>query len=261
MIVPRRRPAGRADPARRRRRLPHLARGAGARAGRPLPPHARPRADARLEQLRRASSASWLDGFWERADVEVDGPPRDPAGGALEPLPARAGRRPAPTGSGIPAKGVTGSRLRAATTSGTPRSTSLPFLTYTTPQLRPQRAALPLPHARRRPAPRAEQLAQRGALFPWRTINGEEASAYYAAGTAQYHINADIAYALSQYVARHRRRRLPGARGRRHPRRDRAAVGRPRLLAQQRRRRRSTSTASPGPTSTRPSSTTTSSRT
>ncbi|MGA8256321.1 MAG: glycosyl hydrolase family 65 protein, partial [Nocardioides sp.] len=41
---------------------------------------------------------------------------------------------------------------------------------------------------------------QKGALFPWRTINGEEASAYYAAGTAQYHIDADIAYALSQYV-------------------------------------------------------------
>ena len=39
-----------------------------------------------------------------------------------------------------------------------------------------------------------------GALFPWRTINGEEASAYYAAGTAQYHIDADIAYALDQYV-------------------------------------------------------------
>jgi len=35
----------------------------------------------------------------------------------------------------------------------------------------------------------------------WRTINGEEASAYYAAGTAQYHINADIMYALRKYVA------------------------------------------------------------
>jgi alpha,alpha-trehalose phosphorylase len=37
-------------------------------------------------------------------------------------------------------------------------------------------------------------------MFPWRTINGEEASAYYAAGTAQYHINADIMYALRKYV-------------------------------------------------------------
>ena len=42
------------------------------------------------------------------------------------------------------------------------------------------------------------ELSSTGALFPWRTINGEEASAYYAAGTAQYHIDADIAYALVQ---------------------------------------------------------------
>ena len=47
---------------------------------------------------------------------------------------------------------------------------------------------------------RAKELDHRGAMFPWRTINGEEASAYYAAGTAQYHINADIMYALRKYV-------------------------------------------------------------
>jgi alpha,alpha-trehalose phosphorylase len=47
---------------------------------------------------------------------------------------------------------------------------------------------------------RARELSHRGALFPWRTINGEEASAYYEAGTAQYHINADIVYALRKYV-------------------------------------------------------------
>lgn len=40
----------------------------------------------------------------------------------------------------------------------------------------------------------------KGALFPWRTINGDEASTYYPLGTAQYHINADIAYALSLYL-------------------------------------------------------------
>jgi alpha,alpha-trehalose phosphorylase len=47
---------------------------------------------------------------------------------------------------------------------------------------------------------RAKEVSQAGALFPWRTINGEEASAYYAAGTAQYHIDADIMYALKKYV-------------------------------------------------------------
>ena len=47
---------------------------------------------------------------------------------------------------------------------------------------------------------RAADLDQVGALFPWRTINGEEASAYYAAGTAQYHINAAIALAVKRYL-------------------------------------------------------------
>ena len=47
---------------------------------------------------------------------------------------------------------------------------------------------------------RAAELSQAGALYPWRTINGEEASAYYAAGTAQYHINAAVVYALERYL-------------------------------------------------------------
>lgn len=40
----------------------------------------------------------------------------------------------------------------------------------------------------------------KGALYPWRTINGKEASTYFPLGTAQYHINADIAYAFKLYV-------------------------------------------------------------
>ena len=43
-------------------------------------------------------------------------------------------------------------------------------------------------------------MSQRGALFPWRTINGEEASSNFQQGTAQYHINADIAYAVMRYA-------------------------------------------------------------
>jgi len=46
---------------------------------------------------------------------------------------------------------------------------------------------------------RAKELSHNGALYAWRTINGEETSAYYPAGTAQYHINADIIYALKKY--------------------------------------------------------------
>jgi alpha,alpha-trehalose phosphorylase len=140
----------------------------------------------------------WFAGFWERSDVEVEGPAevQQAVRWNLFQL-AQAGGRA--EGSGVPAKGVTGSGYSGHYFWDTEIYT-LPFFTYTTPQC--ARSALRfryrlLPAAR----VRAEQMTQRGALFPWRTISGEEASAYYAAGTAQYHIDADISYALSQYVA------------------------------------------------------------
>lgn len=40
----------------------------------------------------------------------------------------------------------------------------------------------------------------RGALYPWRTISGDECSAYFPSGSAQYHINAAIAWAIRLYV-------------------------------------------------------------
>ncbi|HJP69187.1 MAG TPA: glycosyl hydrolase family 65 protein, partial [Sphingomicrobium sp.] len=47
----------------------------------------------------------------------------------------------------------------------------------------------------------AREMGQaRGALYPWRTIDGGECSAYFPAGSAQYHINGDIALALSRYL-------------------------------------------------------------
>ncbi len=101
-------------------------------------------------------------------------------------------------GTGIAAKGVTGQAYEGHYFWDT-EIFVLPFLVYTRPDVAASllkfRHSM-LPQARRR----ASELAVRGALFPWRTINGIEASAYYAAGTAQYHINADIAYALRQYV-------------------------------------------------------------
>ncbi|MFD2922840.1 glycoside hydrolase family 65 protein [Halobacillus naozhouensis] len=53
-----------------------------------------------------------------------------------------------------------------------------------------------LSHAKNRAA---EMGHQQGALFPWRTISGKECSSYFPAGTAQYHISADIAYSYIQY--------------------------------------------------------------
>src|SRR6185312_7752742 len=46
----------------------------------------------------------------------------------------------------------------------------------------------------------AHQLGLRGAAFPWRTIAGKECSSYWPAGIAAFHINADIAYAVTRYL-------------------------------------------------------------
>jgi len=47
---------------------------------------------------------------------------------------------------------------------------------------------------------RAVELGhKKGAAYPWRTISGIECSGYFPASTAQYHINADIAYAFYFY--------------------------------------------------------------
>jgi alpha,alpha-trehalose phosphorylase len=100
--------------------------------------------------------------------------------------------------NGVPAKGLTGQAYEGQYFWDT-EVYLLPFLIYTSPQtaknlLRFRYGMLDQARAR------ARELSHRGALFPWRTIGGEEASAYYAAGTAQYHINADIMYGLRKYV-------------------------------------------------------------
>ena len=48
---------------------------------------------------------------------------------------------------------------------------------------------------------RARTLGLQGAAFPWRTIRGQESSGYWPAGTAAFHVNADIADAVSRYQA------------------------------------------------------------
>lgn len=40
----------------------------------------------------------------------------------------------------------------------------------------------------------------KGAKIPWRTINGDEASSYFPAGSSQVHINSDVAYAIYMYM-------------------------------------------------------------
>jgi alpha,alpha-trehalose phosphorylase len=99
---------------------------------------------------------------------------------------------------GVAAKGLTGNAYEGHYFWDT-EIYLLPFLIYTSP--RTARSLLFFRYCMLdRARARARELSHRGALFPWRTINGEEASAYYAAGTAQYHINADIMHALRKYV-------------------------------------------------------------
>jgi alpha,alpha-trehalose phosphorylase len=139
----------------------------------------------------------WLQGFWDRSDVRIEGHPdlQQATRWCLFQLAQAAARA---DGQGVPAKGMTGSGYSGHYFWDT-EIYVLPFLAYTTP-LWARNALrmryLMLPAARKR----AHQLNEAGALFPWRTINGEEASAYYAAGTAQYHINADVSFALAKYV-------------------------------------------------------------
>src|SRR6185437_3125207 len=42
-------------------------------------------------------------------------------------------------------------------------------------------------------------LGLAGSAFPWRTIRGQECSGYWPAGTAAFHVNADIADAVLRY--------------------------------------------------------------
>ena len=144
-----------------------------------------------------ADQRAWLRDYWARSDVEVEGRPemQQAIRWNLFQLAQAAGRA---DGNGIAAKGVTGSGYGGHYFWDT-EIYVVPYFTYTTPGF--ARNALRfrytmLPAAERR----AQELTQDGACFPWRTINGEEASAAYAAGTAQYHLDADISYALSKYV-------------------------------------------------------------
>lgn len=141
---------------------------------------------------------AFLDRFWSHADIEVDGDAEIQQAvrfALFHVLQAanRAERR------AIPAKGLTGSGYDGHSFWDT-ETFVLPLLTYTSPNcvaeaLRWRQSTLPAARAR------ARQLGLRGAAFPWRTIDGAECSGYWPAGTAAFHINADIAAAAVRYLS------------------------------------------------------------
>ncbi|AFP38042.1 glycoside hydrolase family 65 protein [Mycolicibacterium smegmatis] len=142
------------------------------------------------------SQRAYLDEFWDSADVEVEGDPDCQQAvrfGLFHVLQAsaRAERR------AIAGKGLTGTGYDGHAFWDT-EGFVLPVLTYTKPQaaadaLRWRASTLDLARER------AALLDLKGASFPWRTIRGEECSAYWPAGTAAWHINADIAMAFERY--------------------------------------------------------------
>jgi alpha,alpha-trehalose phosphorylase len=140
---------------------------------------------------------AYLDDYWNRADVEIDGD--DELQQAVRfalfhtlQAGARAEKR------AIPAKGLTGSGYDGHVFWDT-EIYVLPMLTYTAP--RAVRDALLWRHSTLDLAQeRARQLHLAGAAFPWRTIRGHECSAYWPAGTAAFHINADVADAVMRYL-------------------------------------------------------------
>jgi alpha,alpha-trehalose phosphorylase len=146
-------------------------------------------------QARAQESA--LAAFWRDADLAIDG---DAASEQalrfnLFHVFQSAGR----DGGSIAAKGLTGEGYEGHVFWDA-ETFVLPVLAFTAPALarsllefRYATLASARAHAR-------EMNHARGALYPWRTIGGDECSAHYPSGSAQYHINADIAYAIRLYL-------------------------------------------------------------
>ena len=144
-----------------------------------------------------ADQRQYLDHFWEGADVEVEGDVQVQQAVRfgmfhIVQSAARAELRP------IPAKGLTGPGYDGHTFWDS-ETYVLPVLTYTSPHavadaLAWRRSTLPIAEEHSR------SLGLQGAAFAWRTIGGSESSGYWPAGTAAFHINADIADAMIRYL-------------------------------------------------------------
>ncbi|MFT3863075.1 MAG: glycosyl hydrolase family 65 protein [Solirubrobacterales bacterium] len=143
-----------------------------------------------------AAQRNYLDDFWERADVELDGDAELQQAvrfGLFHALQASARGE----GRAIPAKGLTGPGYDGHTFWDT-EAYVLPLLSYAAPAaaaeaLRWRLATIETARER------ARELCLEGATFPWRTISGYECGAYWPAGTAAFHVNADIAQAVCRY--------------------------------------------------------------
>jgi len=137
--------------------------------------------------------------YWERCDVEIRGDPYLQQGMRFNMfhLVQSMGRDGT---TNIGAKGLTGEGYNGHYF-WDGEVYVMPLFLYTNPEFaRP--LLLHRYHTLDKARSRARELnIRKGCLFPWRTICGEECSSYFPAGTAQVHINADIAYCFKAYIA------------------------------------------------------------
>lgn len=146
-----------------------------------------------------ADQVAWFADFWAASDVSIPGQPKAELAirFALAELAMAVGRDGK---TSIGAKGQTGEGYEGHVFWDADLYV-MPVFAFTRPEI-----------ARAMLAWRISKLAaardnaramghERGALYPWRTIGGHECSSFFPAGSAQYHINADIAYALETYLA------------------------------------------------------------
>lgn len=152
--------------------------------------------DDGIDRLKK-EEFDYLSSFWEHGDVRIDGDPELQQGIRfnLFQLLQSVGQNGT---TSIAAKGLTGEGYEGHYFWDT-EIYVLPLFIYTKPEIAQSLLEYrysTLDEARLR----AKELSEKGALFPWRTINGKEASAYYPAGTAQYHINADIVYGIKKFL-------------------------------------------------------------
>ncbi|MFD5214835.1 glycoside hydrolase family 65 protein [Microbacterium sp. NPDC058345] len=144
-----------------------------------------------------AEQEAYLTAFWSIADVRIEGAPRlqQAARFALFQVLQSAARL---EGRSIPGKGLTGPGYQGHIFWDAD-SFVVPVLSHVAPDA--AREALRWRHATLDDArARAEHLHLGGAAFAWRTIDGKEASGYWPASTAAFHINADVAAALVAHV-------------------------------------------------------------
>ncbi|MDZ7799474.1 MAG: beta-phosphoglucomutase [Trueperaceae bacterium] len=163
-------------------------------------------ADAELDAFARdggvdgllAAQRAWLNEYWTGADVEVAGDAgvQQSVRFSLYHLAQGAGRDGR---TNIPSKALTGEGYEGHTFWDT-EIYVLPVFLHVRPDI--ARALLQHRiHLLDAARARATELHHDGALYPWRTIAGPEASAFFPAGTAQYHIDADVVHAFERYLA------------------------------------------------------------